>query len=462
MFNWYEDAQVCYAYLSDVPYISDVPFAIASGLENSFRLSQWFTRGWTLQELLAPHEVDFYDKNWNWIGSKQSLHKLISEITGIHDLFDFRSACVAQKMSWAATRQTTRIEDQAYCLLGLFGVYMPPLYGEGQNAFFRLQLEIISKTDDDSILAWSDKPTSYGPRSGQKKIRAYGLVAPINNVLEKPRTLLDNHAMSAELFLSTVSDHNDAFSLLASSPKCFASCSSIVRYLWDHSRPPHTMTSKGLSIHVPLVRSLISKTPNVLEREAIAFAPLNCAWKSSYGGINKQVVALAMVEHSTNQTWSRRGALVTIDPEDHNRSTMVWSLLCVPHAAFHPHHEVYHDKSRLEFKIDSLCNMGFAIKDHSVGKEFDATWLITRGTPSAPVLLLNNDECLAVLILEHQSYQTIGMVVGKFDKRFWIDLVLPEASESTEQILESVFAREVGRTRPDKVSLAFSQGSTLR
>ncbi|PMD29348.1 HET-domain-containing protein, partial [Hyaloscypha variabilis F] len=143
MYQWYQASQVCYAYLADV--------RLGKKLHRELEDSQWFTRGWTLQELLAPASVVFFDQDWVDIGTKASLGEIISEITGIEDLIDFESACVAQKMSWAANRKTTRVEDMAYCLLGLFDVNMPPLYGEGENAFIRLQLEILKTSDDESI-----------------------------------------------------------------------------------------------------------------------------------------------------------------------------------------------------------------------------------------------------------------------------------------------------------------------
>jgi hypothetical protein len=149
MYSWYKASQVCYAYLADVHR--------GYTLSYDLRKSQWFTRGWTLQELLAPRSVVFFDNNWIDIGSKQSLEEIISEITGIDDFVNFRTACVAQKMSWAAKRKTTRIEDEAYCLLGLFDVNMPPLYGEGKKAFMRLQLEILKTSDDESMFVWYDE-----------------------------------------------------------------------------------------------------------------------------------------------------------------------------------------------------------------------------------------------------------------------------------------------------------------
>jgi hypothetical protein len=158
MFRWYLSSSKCYAFLEDVSAIS---------FEKSFSDSRWFTRGWTLQELIAPTDVVFYDKSWEMVGSRRKLARKISEITRVdsevlgsgiiqspwmNTLDDF---CVAKKMSWASYRETTRQEDQAYCLMGLFNINMPLLYGEGNKAFVRLQEEIIKKNnEDDSILAW--------------------------------------------------------------------------------------------------------------------------------------------------------------------------------------------------------------------------------------------------------------------------------------------------------------------
>ncbi|KAE9364997.1 HET-domain-containing protein [Stipitochalara longipes BDJ] len=150
MYRWYQKSQVCYAYLVDVPDAT----ADHSRPDSLFQQSKWFTRGWTLQELLAPTFVEFYAQNWDEIGTKSSMRTLVQKITNISTLVDIDKACVAEKLSWASTRVTTRIEDLAYCLMGLFDVNMPLLYGEGHNAFLRLQLEIWSRTNDDSIFAW--------------------------------------------------------------------------------------------------------------------------------------------------------------------------------------------------------------------------------------------------------------------------------------------------------------------
>ena len=157
MFKWYEQSQVCYAYLSDVTG-SGIHGSRSDRIENS----KWFTRGWTLQELLAPPTLIFLNQDWIDIGTKASLDYKLKEITGIFDIANYNDASVAQKMSWASARKTTRLEDEAYCLLGLFGVTMPLLYGEGSKAFMRLQLEILGQSSDESIFAWKGHNTAPG------------------------------------------------------------------------------------------------------------------------------------------------------------------------------------------------------------------------------------------------------------------------------------------------------------
>jgi hypothetical protein len=149
MFRWYRDAAKCYVYLSDVS-----TSAVGLNAENyqgaweaNFRKSRWFNRGWTLQELLAPVFVEFYSSQQQRLGSKQSLAGLIHDVTGIpisalhgHPPDTFS---VSRRMTWAANRQTTEAEDGAYCLLGIFSIFMPLIYGEGkENALKRLQREI--------------------------------------------------------------------------------------------------------------------------------------------------------------------------------------------------------------------------------------------------------------------------------------------------------------------------------
>lgn len=161
MWKWYWRASICYAFLSDV---SQSATPNREELMQSFKNSRWFTRGWTLQELLAPAVVEFYDSNWTILGTKSSLLDIISDITRIDRLAlssrsKIRLASVAQKLSWAAKRVTSREEDIAYCLLGLLNVNMPLLYGEGKRAFYRLQLELIKASNEHTLFAWE----TYAP-----------------------------------------------------------------------------------------------------------------------------------------------------------------------------------------------------------------------------------------------------------------------------------------------------------
>ncbi|KAK1857185.1 het domain-containing protein [Colletotrichum chrysophilum] len=167
MYQWYQGAGICYAFLSDVSTRNNG----RAWQEPTIRSSRWFTRGWTLQELIAPRNMQFYSAEWDFLGSKvgsqlnTSSNNLIGphilgEITGIDErVLDGslgpQDLSVATRMSWAALRQTTRVEDLAYCLLGVFSVNMPLLYGEGSRAFVRLQEAIMRETDDQSIFAWT-------------------------------------------------------------------------------------------------------------------------------------------------------------------------------------------------------------------------------------------------------------------------------------------------------------------
>ncbi|KAN0067154.1 HET domain containing protein [Elaphomyces granulatus] len=149
MFRWYRDAAKCYVYLADVSRPAFDADVNSSPLpwELSFRKSRWFTRGWTLQELVAPASVEFFSKEGEQLGNKRSLERHIHEVTEIpvkalqsNSLSDFS---VPERMSWAEKRETTRKEDKAYSLLGIFDIYMPLIYGEGrENAFQRLREKI--------------------------------------------------------------------------------------------------------------------------------------------------------------------------------------------------------------------------------------------------------------------------------------------------------------------------------
>jgi hypothetical protein len=160
MFAWYKESEVCYTWLEDVEI--ELPadeWCSIPELAASFHNSCWFKRGWTLQELLAPTQVEFYSRTWNHLGNRHGLVKEIHKASRI-DTFaltggNFRMVSIARRMYWACDRSTTRPEDTAYSLLGIFDVNMTLLYGEGEvKAFRRLQEEILKTSTDQSVLAW--------------------------------------------------------------------------------------------------------------------------------------------------------------------------------------------------------------------------------------------------------------------------------------------------------------------
>ncbi|KAI0366499.1 hypothetical protein BV20DRAFT_650492 [Pilatotrama ljubarskyi] len=164
MYAWYRSAEVCYAYLADVPESAATDtLGLAVSSESfeghPFVCSRWHTRGWTLQELIAPRHVLFLSSSWSLIGTKASLASVLERVTSVdagllkHQIA-LDSISVARKMSWASDRVTTRVEDEAYSLMGIFGVHIPTIYGEGLHAFRRLQEEIIRTVPDQSIFAW--------------------------------------------------------------------------------------------------------------------------------------------------------------------------------------------------------------------------------------------------------------------------------------------------------------------
>ncbi|KAK7735272.1 hypothetical protein SLS53_007663 [Cytospora paraplurivora] len=172
MFQWYSRAMICYAYLADVAWDGDRG-GEDEKMFHEVQRSRWFKRGWTLQELIAPKEVRFFDKSWSFLGSKSSWAPFLEETTRIPqsvlgNAAAMRDIPVGQRMIWAFDRETTREEDLAYCLLGIFDINMPLLYGEGPRAFWRLQEEIMKHEDDHTLFLWdllADSEFDYGQDS---------------------------------------------------------------------------------------------------------------------------------------------------------------------------------------------------------------------------------------------------------------------------------------------------------
>lgn len=270
MFNWYRRAARCYAYLSDVPAISLQEDG--SLREAKFRQSRWFTRGWTLQELIAPQTVLFYDEGWSEIGDKHSLAEELSQITSVDEPVlrtgDVFTISVAKRMSWAAKRETTREEDVAYCLMGLFGVNMPMLYGEGEKAFVRLQEEILKETDDHTIFAW----------------RA--------------------NSSSAENFPFR--------GILASSPTEFEGCEDLIPFRnWTANGSLTTVTARGISMVAKLQDALLDS-----RHVGAALVGLNCKRQ----GDDQEIVAIQAVglggDHYLRSSTSELFSCPSYGPEE--------------------------------------------------------------------------------------------------------------------------------------------------
>ena len=167
MFRWYKEAARCYVHLSDVSVYTNVRQSTARSWERAFKDSRWFQRGWTLQELLAPAVVGFFSVEGQRLGDKRSLEAFISEISGIPPAalqgLPLASFPVDERLKWAKGRRTKKIEDQAYCLLGIFGVFMPLIYGEGNHAHIRLRSEIAKAAErvpNDAVLSLEYRPRS--------------------------------------------------------------------------------------------------------------------------------------------------------------------------------------------------------------------------------------------------------------------------------------------------------------
>ncbi|OBS24588.1 hypothetical protein FPOA_05130 [Fusarium poae] len=208
MFSWYRNSAICYAYLADVQ----------PGDLQSFSSPRWFTRGWTLQELLAPKALIFFAKDWSVFGTRDSLSEKIFEITKIkrdRTGDNIHQVSVSERMSWVSHRETTRVEDIAYCMLGIFDINMPLLYGEGNKAFIRLQEEIIRVSNDQSIFCW-DWNRDHVPENWP--------------------------------------------SMLSPSPKTFENSGSYYRPPWANDSLSYTTSNSGLSISLKLLTIAYTRT----------------------------------------------------------------------------------------------------------------------------------------------------------------------------------------------------------
>ncbi|CAJ0545979.1 Ff.00g094520.m01.CDS01 [Fusarium sp. VM40] len=277
MFRWYAESTACIAFLEDVTLSES-----KEATKNAFVNSRWFTRGWTLQELIAPGKVIFYDRDWNRLGTRAELKDDIKPITGIsdellnttHHMMEIKQRqlvqySVAEKMYWAARRETTRPEDIAYCLLGIFDINMPLLYGEGQTkAFKRLQEEIIKSTDDESIFAWR-----------QPRYRVVG-----------------------KTYWSLLATSPSAFDMDHASKDLNGLVPKISKYLSLRSGTSTSMTNRGLDLELSLTPFPVDKSGSIF----LAF--LNCEFRQGQTSINPAILL-------QRAAWDKNSHFVRIRPD---------------------------------------------------------------------------------------------------------------------------------------------------
>jgi hypothetical protein len=169
MFRWYQNAVKCYVFLEDVSAL------VGSNRDLQIQRSRWFTRGWTLQELIAPQCVEFFSQEQKWLGDKKSLEQQIHQITGI-SCYTLRGEplarfSVTERLSWTEGRSTKRKEDLAYSLLGIFDINMPAIYGEGERNAFRRLLQEIDSYSANHLLDNSLERLSLVPKRHQKLLQ---------------------------------------------------------------------------------------------------------------------------------------------------------------------------------------------------------------------------------------------------------------------------------------------------
>lgn len=267
MYQWYKRARICYVFLEDIKVAPGTVVVDNWIRESSFSKCRWFTRGWTLQELIASTYIRFFDHQWRSLGTKETLRDMLAAATGIDvevlsGSTSLTQVPVAKRMSWASKRQTTRTEDIAYCLLGIFDVNMPLLYGEGSKAFLRLLEEILKSSDDHSIFVWKepeDLSTSVKTQTG----------------------------------------------MLPSSPKQYEHSDDAIPFrTWGES-VPYTMTNKGLSIELDIAEKITME--GTTDYEIGHFGILNC-WMDK-DSKNRAAVRLQWLEGdqyariSSSQIW---------------------------------------------------------------------------------------------------------------------------------------------------------------
>ena len=329
MFDYYRNSRICYGYLNDVSRVEDLEECA------------WFSRGWTLQELLAPPRFKFYSRSWLALGTKYQHASVLSRITRIQAQYitgnyELRSASLACRLSWVANRVTTRPEDIAYCMLGILDIRMPLLYGEGHRAFHRLQEEVVRLSDDQSVFCWDWVPA---PEPGSRGVGPPTPARRISHLAERGWTHEGGNGPAAGI-------GSAATSMFAPDPVFFYGSGDVEDA--PSERPvarnatPYSITNVGLSITLALY-----------ERREANEKPLLGGW-SGY-----RPAALAVVA-------ARKGLFVG------ERITTIISGLAVP--LYRQRRQVYRRRGRYQHGApESYTNrvLRFTVEQILFDKYFD-------------------------------------------------------------------------------------------
>ena len=384
MFAWYREAGVCYAFLEDVEYVGQRHDGTWGVEQVQFRKSRWFTRGWTLQELLAPRRVIFFGKDklgdrFRRIGARSELAPLIKEATGIDQLTllnpkAIQNTSIARRMSWAAKRQTTRPEDRAYSLLGIFGVNMPLLYGEGGNAFIRLQEEIMKNLEDQTILSWDI--------SGESWLLGYD---------ELVKTDIEAFA-------------TDTLGVLATSPDNFAGFGNILSVPSDDD-DAFMMTNRGLNIRLRLIHLPARHPTKVFKKHYLAV--LSCRNMDEEKRSNR--VGVLLRETALPKVYVRAAAVVVVDVPDKMAEEAEPQMIYIPKAPPQEPRYGFAD-GRVFVRASDILAPGYTVSG-VVG--LDAQWNSSTFTLNVAVKVDAGLRQLAILMLYNRYLET-GFLVQLF------------------------------------------------
>jgi hypothetical protein len=359
-----------------------------------FGNSRWFTRGWTLQEFLAPAIVEFYDKYWKLLGTKSSLAAQIVSVTNIQaryilDRKSISNANIGLRFSWASERETTRTEDIAYCLLGLVGVHMPLLYGEGKQAFYRLQLEILKKTTDHTMFAWT-------PRS-----------APSSDSV----TVSIGSENTTSVFASFFASSPDLYH-----PRDLANIPENT----DQRAPNalrHEMTNLGLRISLPLLK----------RDDGSLVAILNCEME------NKFLAGVPMVQLAHPRFARRKDWPLEYMTENELSKSHITEMYIVTEVTMNDSGE---DKS-CAFKVNSLSIEGLTGANFRALEmliDMKKTITIRRAQDIVKETVeLNAEQAVALIV--HLHYPFLTIVFGHRQGCSWLGIVLSASRQSSSALL---------------------------